>query len=224
MRILAIVCVNFIVLGLFLASISTAAIDKNSIMGLWLFDEGKGEEAEDVSGNGNDGMLMNDVKWGVGKFGGAVDLDGADDYVEVPDAPSLGGMDEVTVAVWVFLRSFNNGGYTGIADKTSGGGAGQRSYNIGQRSGQWEWGLANDANVKVPLNAGATKTDEWVHLAGTYDGSEMKLYENGVEIGALDQTGSVYDSDTVLAIGRWNGDGGTFYAEGLIDEVVVFNT
>ena len=216
-------CVSFIVFGLVFAGISLAEIDEATIMGLWLFDEGEGDEAKDASGNGNDGTLMNGAKWDDGKFGKAVDLDGVDDYVEVPDAPNLGSMEEVTVAAWMFLHVFNTGGYTGIADKTAGGNPGQRSYNIGQRSGQLEWGVVNDANTKNTLNTGATKTEEWVHLAGTYDGSEMKLYENGVQIGTLAQAGPVYDSDTVLAIGRWNGGGGSLYAEGLIDEVVIFN-
>ena len=51
----------------------------------------------------------------------------------------------------------------------------------------------------------------------------MKLYENGVEIGAIAQDGPVQDSDSVLAIGRWNGNNGTYYADILIDEVVVLN-
>jgi len=51
----------------------------------------------------------------------------------------------------------------------------------------------------------------------------MKLYENAVEIGVLAQKGPVQDSDSVLAFGRWNGGGGSLYAEGIIDEVVIFN-
>ena len=223
MRNLSMACFCFIILGLFFICISDAAIDENTTMGIWFLDEGNGEDAEDTSGNGNNGTLMNGAKWGDGKFGKAVDFDGSDDYIEVPDAPSLDGTEEITVAAWVFLRSFNAGGYTGFVDKTSGGNPGQRSYNLGQRSGQWEWGVANDGNTKNTLNIGSTRTEEWIHLVGTYNGEEMKLYENAVQIGTLAQTGPIYDSDTVLAIGRWNGGGGSFYAEGLIDEVVIFN-
>lgn len=37
--------------------------------GVWLFDEGKGNITEDLTGNGNNGTLMNDTEWVDGKFG-----------------------------------------------------------------------------------------------------------------------------------------------------------
>ena len=123
----------------------------------------------------------------------------------------------------MFVRSFNATGYNGFVDKTAGENAGQRSYNLGQRSGQWEFGVVNDGNGKNELRGGSTKTDEWVYVTGTYDGEMMRLYENGVEIASVPQTGTVYDSDTVLGIGRWNGDGGSKYADALIDEAIILD-
>ena len=49
---------------------------------IWLFDEGQGDVATDSSGNGNDGSLMNGPKRVGGRFGGALEFDGADDYVD----------------------------------------------------------------------------------------------------------------------------------------------
>ena len=72
------------------------------------------------------------------------------------------------------------------------------------------------------LMAGTTKLDEWVHLAGTYDGSEIKLYENGGLIGSKPQTGNVEDSASVLMLGRWPG-ALKRETDGIIDEAVVFN-
>jgi hypothetical protein len=59
-----------------------ARIDPESIIGIWLFDEGKGDVAEDSSENGFDGKIMNGAKWVDGKFGDALEFDGADDYVD----------------------------------------------------------------------------------------------------------------------------------------------
>jgi hypothetical protein len=64
------------------ASLSSAKIDEASIIGMWLFNEGSGDVAEDFSGNGNDGTLMNDPEWVKGKFGTALSFDGVDDYVD----------------------------------------------------------------------------------------------------------------------------------------------
>ena len=48
--ILGVVCFSLIVVH-----ISTAEIDLETAVGIWLFDEGKGNVAGDVSGVGNDG-------------------------------------------------------------------------------------------------------------------------------------------------------------------------
>lgn len=219
-RSVAVVCVSFILFGLAFSGVSRAEIDPGTIVGLWLFDEGNGDVVEDTSGNGNDGEVIGPA-WAAGKFGGALDFDGTDIYAEVPDDPSLSPMDEITIAVLVYLRAVNaTNVYNGILDKTAG--ATDRSYNIGLRNSVWEFGLANDANTKAALNAGDAKTEEWVHLAGVYDGSEMKLYENGVLMGSIAQNGSVNESNTVLWFGGWPGGAGRGL-DGMIDEAVIFS-
>ena len=207
-----------LVVFLVFTGVTDAELDPKTVIGLWLLDDGKGEKVKDTSGNNQHGTLRNGAKWTAGKFGQAVDLDGQNDYVEIADSPQLGGMKQITVAGWVFPRTS-----AGYIDKIRGGTAGWRSYNIAQRNGQWEWGLANQANAKVTLQAGATKLKKWVHLAGTYDGKEMILYKDGEKIGTIAQTGPVQDSDSMLALGCWPGGGVSNFASILIDEVVIFN-
>ena len=62
------------------------------------FDDGDGELAEDISGNGNDGTLFN-AEWSKdGKYGGAVEFNGTDSYVEVEkDVPE----ENFTMALWI---------------------------------------------------------------------------------------------------------------------------
>jgi hypothetical protein len=217
MKRLLLLCVTFVVMS---ANIAFSEIAPGTIAGLWLLDEGRGDKVSDSSGNGNHGDILG-ATWTDGKFGKALEFDGVDDYAEIPDAPSLDGMDELTVAAWVFLHSHNPAGYNGFVDKTAG--ATDRSYNISQRNGQWECGVINDTNARLQLNAGATADNAWIHLAGTYDGSEIKLYENGTLIGSLAQSGAVNESNTSLQLGRWPGNGGSLHAECILDEVVVFN-
>ena len=54
---LTIIAISFMVISLILAGQSSAKIDKKNIIGIWLFNEGKGNTAEDASGNGNDGKI-----------------------------------------------------------------------------------------------------------------------------------------------------------------------
>ena len=46
-----------------LAGSNYAEIDPSWIVASWTFDEGSGEIARDVSGNGHDGAVPGDVKW-----------------------------------------------------------------------------------------------------------------------------------------------------------------
>ena len=60
--------VSLVGIFLLIALPSLAKIDPDSITGMWLFNEGKGNTATDSSGNGNDGEIHG-AKWVDGKFG-----------------------------------------------------------------------------------------------------------------------------------------------------------
>lgn len=54
----------------------------------------------DLSGHGNNGIMRGGPRWVDGLVGKAMDFDGVDDYVEVPDSESLHIMDGFTAIVW----------------------------------------------------------------------------------------------------------------------------
>ena len=54
----ALVCVSLMVAG-----ISYAKIDLETCVGVWLFDEGKGNIASDSCENGSDGKIHGGAKW-----------------------------------------------------------------------------------------------------------------------------------------------------------------
>jgi hypothetical protein len=66
--------------------------------------------------------------------------------------------------------------------------------------------------------SGSLKTEQWQHLAATYNGSEIIIYRNGQEISRQAQTGDVMDINYVN-IGIW-----VESFHGLIDEVLLWNT
>ena len=72
-----------------LAVSSGAGVDLQSASVVWLFDEGAGDIARDLTGNGNDGTLFKNPKWVDGKFGGALEFDGGVTYVEVAEPVGL---------------------------------------------------------------------------------------------------------------------------------------
>ena len=100
--------VILIVLSLMFADTSTAEFDLETVVGMWLFDEGKGNTAADSSENGNDGKFENDPKWTKdGKFGSGLEFDGNESkgHVVVGD---LGLSGEVTLVLWANPRDTAN--------------------------------------------------------------------------------------------------------------------
>ena len=87
-----------------LFSVSTAFAE-DSLVGWWEFEEGGGSTAGDSSGNGNDGTLVNGPVWTSGIIGGALEFDGTDDRVSVPDDGSLDISGAITVSIWLKMDS-----------------------------------------------------------------------------------------------------------------------
>ena len=62
---------------------------------------------------------------------------------------------------------------------------------------------------------------QWIHLAGTYDGTRQRLYVNGAEVASLPASGPITESAGPLRMGG-NGVWGEYFA-GRIDEVRIYN-
>ena len=88
---------------------SIAAIDRNNIMGMWLFDENSGDVAIDSSGNKNDGKIHG-AKRVNGKFGKALEFDGTDNWVEVAHSNTVAFEKGVSFTITVNFKGTKVGG------------------------------------------------------------------------------------------------------------------
>jgi len=204
---------------LVLSIVSNASAD---LVGHWRFDEGSGTIAYDSSGNGNDGTLEVNPQWVAGKIAGALQFDGTDDYVEVPDSPSLDITDAITIAAWVF-REVDSGNWERIVAKsdstlydywlqiTTGDSIGGGFLDIG---GTAQNILDLTTGTSIPLN-------QWIHLAFVYDGTYAKGYVNG-QLDKSEDIGSfkIRTSTRPLYVGRLQT---SYNFDGLIDDARVYN-
>ena len=203
---------------LMMASLGEAADPKDSSLVLYLpFDDNGGDIAKDYSQYGNDGALNGAPKWGDGKFDGALQFDGAKDFVQVPHADILSVDEEVTVMAWITTeRHGGPGNYQGIVAKSNG----PRSYSLYIESGGGlhfsTAGTGTVSTTKVPL-------DEWLHVAAMVVDGTHKYYINGEPAG---QGGGgiklpgLADTQDVLVGKTWEG---TREFLGMIDEVRIWN-
>ena len=95
--------IGLIGIGVILTSTSDAAtVADEGVVGMWLFDEGNGEQINDSSGLANDGKLLlaGKSKWVDGKFGKALEFDGDQAFVEMA-TPTNTGREGHTISMWV---------------------------------------------------------------------------------------------------------------------------
>ena len=86
--------------------VSTAEIDLETAVGIWLFDEGKGGKAMDLSAAGNDADLEKSPEWVEGKFGTALKFDGKASCVKTGQK-LLDNLEEFTIITWVQTGDVN---------------------------------------------------------------------------------------------------------------------
>lgn len=76
-----------------------------AILGHWPLSEGKGRVAHDRSEAKHNGVIHGEARWAEERAGlNTLCLDGRDDYVEIPDGPSLDFSGDFTLSLWVGIR------------------------------------------------------------------------------------------------------------------------
>jgi len=145
----------------------------------------------------------------------ALDFDGGNDYVSVPANASL-NTPEFTVEFWV--RVDNNGEYEGIIDK--GRNTNKNWYflthALGCNGGVF-FGI-RDGSGKEELNY-CWHDHLWHHVAGTYDGTTMKLFVDGEFKSS--KIFSYSHSENDIVIGARRGPSDNF--DGKLDEIRIWD-
>jgi hypothetical protein len=192
-------------------------------VGIWLFDENKGDAVKDATGkNKDDGKFIGGVKWDSGgKHGSALKFDGATGHVEIPDPDHRLTPPNITLMAWV--RMTDVGGTHSILEQYDWAGTfGCHAFRTtGAQLQLWViWGPAGDNIV-----GGSLKADTWHHVAGTYDGQNIRVFIDGKLVG--EKAGAkknLAPSSKSLSIGVRGDTKDVHWFGGLIDEAAVFDT
>lgn len=197
----------------------------------WRLDEGSGTIAYDSVGT-NDGSVTN-PNWSLyGMVGGCIQSSPhGSTYARVSNSLSLNVPgDQLTVEAWVYLfgssylEGQGNAGYVAAKDISEG------YLSYGLLVGGWWRGLFQftvetiengwryvDSTIDFPAGT-------WFHMVGVYDGSQLRLYVNGVLNNVAAQSGTIASGPGPFWIGKYPGLNGYDWAYyGKIDEVAIYN-
>jgi hypothetical protein len=213
----------------------TPSFPGNTLAGAWGFEAGSGTTASDSSGNGNDATFVGAATWqAAGRFGNAISFNGIDQSLTVPDPAnnSLDFTQSFTLSAWVNPSAIHTDYRVVLAKANSVVGVGPMyelfasvdSVTCPAIGSGAVAGLLHVNGISGPtfVVCGAPlATGIWTHLAVTYDGSNLRLYRNGVLEGApVPATGIMEPSTGPLQIGA--SEFGEQFA-GALDEPRAYN-
>jgi len=211
---------------------------ESALAGYWTFDEGEGTVAADSSGNNRNAEVQSgEPVWVEGVQGTALQFDGEDDNLFVPDWWGIGGNTPRTVTCWIKSTATNT---HGIVSWGLSSGSGQKYHvRINNNAGNGTAGAIR-TEIQGTFNIGSTiiNDDQWHFIASVFpEGGEFMVdvqhfidglfdsrsgtNDNGTTL-PLDTAASPDVSDQEFRIGmRVQGEANHFYP-GLIDEVRVY--
>jgi len=200
-------------------AVGTANADiEEGLVGRWTFDEGEGTTAQDSSVSNNHGTLNGDPQWVDGKIKGALEFDGADDYVDILYATDP---TTYTIAVWVKPEVTNL--FNIVARTSDQGPTTHWSHQLRVLdSGVFEHYVYDGAERRV---AGTTtvEADTWYFVAGVAtNNGEMRLYVNGQEEGTATTFGTMWVDGDRFVVGSNSGHAMGWF-EGLIDDLRIYD-
>lgn len=203
---------------------------KEDIVGDWHFDENGGSTAYDNSGYGNNGTIYG-ASWSDGKYNPALSFDGVDDYVQIPNDPSLQINKAITLSVWIKTPSSWNMQYPTPLSKAQLFGTPPNhdwdgEYWIAIRSSdkRFTFTFAPAGGSAIDHWSSSTLAfTTWYHIVATFDdnANKVRLYLNGV----LDKefTENATPGITNLPVKIGHGGYSNNYFKGIVDEVRIYN-
>jgi hypothetical protein len=185
-----------------------------------------GESNANDSYGTNNGILVGGATFTNGEVGRAFSLNGTSQYVDVPDSPGLNPVNSVTLEAWIYPRQFP--AFAPVIKK-----AGENTTETDHGYGLDLVGTGSGVQFSVYLSLGVAwvrtgvapvPLNQWSHVAGIYDGTNLSLYVNGSLAGSpVNAPGQIVSSVNDLQIGHDPSDSSRFF-NGFIDEAGVYGT
>jgi hypothetical protein len=183
------------------------------------FKEGTGTSTTDVSGNNHTTTISGATWTTAGRYGNALAFDGVNDMVTVNDSALLHLTAGMTLSAWVKPNALQT--WPAIMVKERPGDLTYALYANTPSPGPGGYVVTSNGFFAAE-GGGGLPLGAWSHVAVTYDGTFLRTYVNGVQVGTAGASGPIITSNNPLRIGGdtvWPDE----FFNGAIDEVRVYN-
>ncbi len=194
-------------------------------IGLWHFNETGGTVIEDASANELDGQINGDPQRTGSKdgFGNCISFDGTGDWIGIPYNSLFNVCNRpFTIELWFNMSNKPDDNRYYILARRGNGNTRQFELAMGDNEGLIAsvWDSLGVEHEIITGSIDELNTDQWYHVALTWDTDSIRLYLNSVLRASKSVKGKLRFEDTEpLAIGT-NSLGGTNVSfRGMIDEV-----
>ncbi|MCG8611146.1 MAG: LamG domain-containing protein, partial [Pseudomonadales bacterium] len=130
--------------------------------------------------------------------------------------------EQLTVSAWVRVQSAKDWG--GIVGYFQDNGNYEKGWLLGTRGEHFSMALSSDGSLTYLTDPADLSLNEWHHVAGVYNGSELSIYVNGVRKNTTtNESGNIdYPDQGWYQIGSYKDDNEDFRHDGQIDNVSIF--
>ena len=189
---------------------------RDGLAAYWNFDEGSGSVADD-SANGNNAGVQGASWTATARNGQALSFNGTNSYLQAGSSDILNVPGEqFTLAAWIRPAAWPADRSPRLLQKSGTG----DQYRLVVEGGSLKFSLGFVGEVTAPTLPAASA---WTHLAGTYDGSTLRLYFNGTQVASSAGSGRLHSTVAPLYIGTLTELKPSTCFSGILDDVRIYD-
>jgi hypothetical protein len=205
-------------------------IDFNNDVMLWLRldDVNASGSPTDLSTYSGNCTLVGSAPQSTAAFGQGFDFDGSDNYINCGSDARMDNMTEFTYSAWINPRVLDNDAGSDDHQQIIGQDYTWRKGFVIRSDGDLfsYFGCTGQAAMARTSGTGAVVIDTWQHVVSTFNGTNFKIYVNGVEQGYQTNNaceGNYGDLTSYDFIISTNDGTNNDPFNGTMDEIMIFN-
>lgn len=153
----------------------------------------------------------------------AMDFDGTNDYITVPNASSYIANGNLSLSFWVYPTNPapnypNFDGFAGFRNNST-----ADFYLLHLGTTTVEARFRNSSGVNYDIIYAGLVPNAWNHFVMTFSGTEFSLYHNGTLANSIVASGSFTSTTEALSIGYTPFNNPNFYLGGKLDDVALWS-